>query len=200
MKNFRVDIVIAVCALLISALATGASWWQTRIIQRQLSAQVWPYLSFTNTYGPDSIDIVVSNDGLGPAIIHSLDITVDGKPQRDVATALDALLGNVTFPRREKLGFDSSTIGSGGVLAVGAKQTLLHVQGATIARIAASRMSHADMHACYCAIVVGDCWDTHANGVSPVPVSACPNDSHHINDPAIGEIRALLKRHLAAAK
>ncbi len=53
-RGVRFDLAIAVCALLISTIAAGASWWQARVMQaqthvleEQLGAQVWPYVSVT---------------------------------------------------------------------------------------------------------------------------------------------------------
>jgi hypothetical protein len=53
-RVFRLDLVIAICALIVSALATTASWWQSRIVAQQLSSQVWPYLSVQTSYDGQS--------------------------------------------------------------------------------------------------------------------------------------------------
>ena len=84
-RVFRIDILIAVCALLMSTLATAASWWQSRVVATQLSSQVWPYVAIATTTGPNGLELTVSNDGLGPAVIRSLQLAVDGKVVPDVS-------------------------------------------------------------------------------------------------------------------
>jgi hypothetical protein len=54
----------------------------TRVIAQQLSAQVWPYVTFTGTTEPERLELDVANDGLGPAVVKSFVLRVDGKPQR----------------------------------------------------------------------------------------------------------------------
>ena len=99
-RGVRIDLVIALCALLISTLAAGASWWQarvlqtqTRVLQDQLGAQVWPYVSVTEGFRNDKAQISLSNDGLGPAILVSADATVDGVAKSNFIDILHAILG-----------------------------------------------------------------------------------------------------------
>src|ERR1700723_3276144 len=96
----RFDLIIAVCALLISTLATGASWWQarvlqaqTQVLQEQLGVQVWPYVSVTSSMDSNTEKISVSNDGPGPAVLRSLSATVDGFPKSSFIDILHATLG-----------------------------------------------------------------------------------------------------------
>src|ERR1700761_4561185 len=87
-RAVRLDLVIAVCALLISTLAASASWWQARVmqaqtavLQEQLGAQVWPYVSVNEGFANNQVQLSLSNDGLGPAILDSVQATVDGVPK-----------------------------------------------------------------------------------------------------------------------
>ena len=66
-RGVRLDLTIAVCALLISTLAAGASWWQarvlqaqTRVLEDQLGAQVWPYVSVSEGINNDTVAISVA--------------------------------------------------------------------------------------------------------------------------------------------
>ena len=193
--DVRPDIIIAVCALLISALATGATYYQSKIVERQLSAQVWPYVSISNTFSPDSLDVTISNDGLGPAVVRSLVVTVDGKPQRDVASALSHLVGDAHVKPHETISFDSTSMGSGGVLAVGGKRTVMHLQSATLAGAAAAQYARVDITTCYCAIIVGNCWHKDGRDENPVEVSSCPESSSNLVDPTTAELHALFRRY-----
>src|ERR1700761_6970879 len=100
-RGIRTDLVIALCALLISSVAACASWWQARllvgqteVLQEQLGAQVWPYVSDSEGIDNDTVRIQLRNDGLGPAIMRSFSILVDGKPQTSYIGVLHAMLGD----------------------------------------------------------------------------------------------------------
>src|SRR5215469_7886917 len=78
-RLLRFESVIAICALLISAITGGAIVYQTHIIQSQYAATIWPYLSVdTNIINPRHVEVIVTNDGLGPAIVRSAQLYVDG--------------------------------------------------------------------------------------------------------------------------
>ena len=78
-KAFRLDFFIAIAALLISALTAGALVYQTRVIADQYAATIWPYLSGDSTAGPTGLSMRIINDGLGPALLKSAQLVVDGK-------------------------------------------------------------------------------------------------------------------------
>jgi hypothetical protein len=100
----RADMIIAICALLISSLACAAAVLQTRVIGQQLSATVWPYLDYststsnnTGNSGPrvmDETTISVTNDGLGPAIIKQAGVTIDGRRLPALDAAITTLVPN----------------------------------------------------------------------------------------------------------
>lgn len=154
MKNLRADIVIAVCALLVSGLATAASWWQTRVIAQQLSAQVWPYLSVGLSYGPSALELSINNDGLGPAIVQSLVMTVDGRPQRTFASALHALGARKGVRYRAAA---LAGISPGAVIRVGGQITLIRVGDPALSRLLAAQLPRVDLQTCFCSIL-HNCW------------------------------------------
>gem|GEM_PF-3745766 len=81
MKNaLRFDTVVAACALLMSSVTAGAMVYQTRVLQDQFSATVWPYLSVNMFYGTHNLELHLTNQGVGPALVRSAQLVVDGKP------------------------------------------------------------------------------------------------------------------------
>ena len=78
-RNFRLDFFIAIAAVLISALTAGTLFYQTRVIGDEFAATIWPYLSVGTTYDTGGETIEVTNDGVGPALVRSAQLYVDGR-------------------------------------------------------------------------------------------------------------------------
>jgi hypothetical protein len=174
-RGIRTDLVIAVCALLVSALATGASWWQSRVVAQQLSSQVWPYLTFSSTYDPQHVALDLQNDGLGPAIVRSAVLSVDGKPYANPLRAFSRVFKRPAH-RRFAAGISGLTPGS--VIRASGNVQLFHVEGAWAARqfAAASAAGRVDFRVCYCSLL-GNCWTVSVKQQAgdPQPVRSCPS-------------------------
>ncbi len=76
----RLDFFVAIVALLVSALTAGTLIYQTHVIGDQYAATIWPYVSETVTYDAHGESVELTNDGLGPALVQSAQLWVDGKP------------------------------------------------------------------------------------------------------------------------
>jgi hypothetical protein len=184
---FRLDLVIAVCALLISTLATAASWWQTRatyqqtqIIEEQLSAQVWPYVSFGEGINGDADSFTIENDGLGPAVIRSVAMFVDGRERTSFVDVLHAVLGphlQARRPHGQSMGISENSASPGFVVRPGDSETMFAFRSKAFAAPLIRAVGRIEIHSCYCAIVPGRCWQTDSRSPSDArPVSACRED------------------------
>lgn len=192
-RGIRLDLIIAVCALLISTLAAAASIWQARVVavqtavlQQQLGAEVWPYVSVSENISGDTAQISIANDGLGPAILRSASAFVDGKSKSNFLAILNAILGpNIVArkPRGEKLNIQISGGTPGSVLRPGVTQLAFGITSKRYARPFIQGFRRIRIRLCYCAIIPGKCWlsDTSSNA-DPQPIQACPeipNDLLH---------------------
>jgi hypothetical protein len=174
------DVLVAGLALLISATAAAAGWWQTHVIAQQLSAQVWPYVTVGTTYNGEHMRIQVRNDGLGPAIIETFVVSVDGKPQHSVLTTLRTLVGH---SKRVSLhdSISVSAVVPGEVIRGNGDVTLFEITSkAIVPNLGVQMARRLTLHTCYCSIV-GNCWTLNLGaGVSanrPVPVDRCKDES-----------------------
>jgi hypothetical protein len=174
-KAIRFDVTIAAFALVISAIASAASVYQTHVIAQQFSATVWPYLSFE--VSRDSIHLAVSmrNDGLGPALIRSVSYTEDGKPVPSLNAIVDPMVAKLKSPPSQKIRTSVSTIGPGDVLPANQSITLVQADGAPIVQALLAAASHVNMTVCYCSLL-GRCWIKQFDEPTGTPhdVSACP--------------------------
>lgn len=85
---------IALAALVVSVSAVVVGLYETSLQRHHDRAEVWPHTEievFTKSTGAT---LVLSNTGIGPAIIHSVIVTVDGQPRKswkDVFLALNGV-------------------------------------------------------------------------------------------------------------
>jgi hypothetical protein len=188
-KRFRFDLLIALSALIISAVAAGASAYQTYVIRQQYSATVWPYLTFITSSSPDKfVEVDVSNAGIGPALIRSATVTRDGRPIRSVATmtsrpalsiAIDPerIAANADEARtRQRSNLTISSVNRGDVIPAGSKLQLLRADGTFLARRLLADAGRIDVQICYCSLL-GTCWVKRLwdPSVEPHAVAACPD-------------------------
>lgn len=178
----RFDTVVAACALLMSTVTAGAMVYQTRVLQDQFSATVWPYLSLDSTFEPESYSLQVVNQGVGPALIRSAQVSVDGKPLDGWnAEFFSTLFARAKLGKHTMSVQDSSIDGSTAIRA-GERLTLLavRVRDAKVLQDAGKHRIAIDL--CY-ASINGKYWTLHYSPLSlqaqePVPVSRCA--SHHV--------------------
>jgi len=163
-------------ALGVSLLALAIGAYQTRLMQDQARASVWPYLTIGTTYTNDVDDngfiLQVDNFGIGPAKVGSVKLSLDGKPQRtwnDVLEVLDikgvnystsSLSGDVIPPNINR----ETTIGA---IRINERQAAKRFYDAA---------SRFELEICYCS-VYDECWISrwHRSGVEPVARCAAPN-------------------------
>ncbi len=88
-RGVRWDALAAIIAALVGLLALCVSGYTAYIQREQVRAQVWPYLLAGNDDGDQSI--YVYNKGVGPAIVKTAQIFIDGKAQTDWVHVLTAL-------------------------------------------------------------------------------------------------------------
>lgn len=77
-------VIVALCALIVSVHEGRATREHDRL-------SVKPYLEIDFDYTDKGAGFLLLNEGLGPAVIRSFVVHVDGKPQRTWHTATDAL-------------------------------------------------------------------------------------------------------------
>ncbi|MFS8138581.1 MAG: hypothetical protein ACMG50_10690 [Thermomonas sp.] len=147
------DAYAAVIASLIGLLALVVSGYTAYLQRQQVRAQVWPMLVIGNSNL--QLKQLVMNQGLGPAKITGMKVTVDGKITRRWVDVMRA------FEFTGKEGFAYSTF-NGMVLAPGETADLFVAADSASSRemfngfLDRSKHSFA-MSICYCS-VLDDCW------------------------------------------
>jgi hypothetical protein len=175
-KRLRFDLLIAVSALLISTIAALASVYQTRVIREQLSATVWPYLSFDRTFSPQAVTLSLTNYGIGPALVRSASVELNGKqvPSWDEVIAEYARVAHQMNVKGVTRISDANLDGSV-VLSAGVTRRLLEVQAAGATMHAVRRVAGGvALTVCYCSLL-GQCWQATSGQMgAPQERASCP--------------------------
>ena len=167
-RRIRWDAVAAIIASLVGLLALCVAGYTAHIQRQQVSAQVWPYLMWASS--DTSLEYMWINKGVGPALVKSAQVLVDGKPQRDWKTVMRSL-------QIDPRDYEQSTF-NGNVMSAGETLEWLKFEDHSdfqMFRDAATRMK-LGFRVCYCS-TLGDCWmvDTvQGTRNSPLPVGKCP--------------------------
>jgi hypothetical protein len=151
---------IALTALVVSLSAVAVAIYEAALQRAHDRAEVWPRVELATITTSSGAEVVLENTGIGPAVIKTVAITVDGKPASNWGSVLHALLD------RDPLHTSTTVVEHG--LRAGDKVTLMSIGAAdvpsdfwkTAARVAAS--------VCY-ASVFDEYWimrENHLGGTS----------------------------------
>jgi hypothetical protein len=188
-RTFRLDVFIAVAAVLISAITAGTLFYQTRVIGDEFAATIWPYLSVGATYDTGGETIEVANDGVGPALVRSAQLYVDGRKVRAWNDYIKALARDPELRRlflRAQAAIQAGSAGHATITmsSIGPSSTLHPDESRTLLKISLpfsvplrAMVKHVvALDLCYCSLN-GSCWTLHATpgqiNSDPAPVSHC---------------------------
>ena len=116
---------IAVAALVVSITAVVVGVYEAKLQRAHDRAEVWPHLEVGTFTSPNGVAIKLQNTGIGPGIVKSIIITVDGKPMHNWPEALERLTG--TTPKlNENYTVANSAIRAGdGITLIGLQRSAL---------------------------------------------------------------------------
>lgn len=178
----RRDAIGVTIASLVGLLALLVSAYTAYIQRQQVRAQVWPYLTRA-WVDPSEMDptstggtlhkLAVFNKGVGPAIVRSMQVSVDGKPQATWQGVFNAL-----GMSSAKIGYSSL---NGNVLSPGETLPIVVFPDKVVASQFRESMSvRGRISVCYCS-TLGECWmlaDHQPQGMPEVqPITTCPRIS-----------------------
>ncbi len=83
----KAEMLIAVCAVITSAIAVFIAWDQGRVMRAQQHGAVYPVVQVEGFVSSDqdfaSMGIRLSNSGVGPALIERVSVLKGGEPLED---------------------------------------------------------------------------------------------------------------------
>ena len=163
------DRIMAVSAIIVAAASLTVAVYEAHINREYQKISVWPYLSQSNTLVPgEPYTRNMSNFGVGPALVKSVQVSVDGTPRRDWAEVSRALIGKAV----PELVY--SSIHSGSVLLPDKTVSVLKIPpgDAALRFWEQAQTERFSIRVCYCSLY-DDCWVHDSRAEEPSPVSAC---------------------------
>lgn len=76
----KTENIIAASSALVACLALGLTIWQGSLTRRHNRLSVRPHLVVETSSDDFEYEVRLTNNGLGPAVIKRIDVTVDGNP------------------------------------------------------------------------------------------------------------------------
>jgi hypothetical protein len=184
-RSLNFETIGSVVAMVIGVCALFVAWDQAQVMRKQQHASVIPIINigggFSTSGGANTMTISFQNDGIGPAIVESATLAIDGREVSDWPDLRDRFL-----PERLKEGFHSSLDTSIGVLAAGERTDAILITwpsdeitdaafGELKSKVFSSSGQSAVFSVCYCS-VFDRCWRAGSGadaGAKPASVKKC---------------------------
>jgi hypothetical protein len=181
------DLFIAGCALVVSAASLIVAVQHGRSMDRMVQSASWPYLAFINSNyddarNVDTISLVIRNNGVGPARLESFEMSLDGKPLRNMRDLFAACCGvdvksiHTREDFQSKVGFELTSSPAPNLVPARDQLTVLQFAKATANPDVYKKLNDARFRlkprACYCS-VFDECWVTDLQSMNPEKVEKC---------------------------
>ncbi len=167
-RERNLDAITAMIAVMIGVLALLVSGYTAYIQRQQVRAQVWPRLLLASFTSESAMKML--NKGVGPAIVRSVKVAVDGRPQRDWK-GVGAALGLPPSPLR------TSTISDYVVSPSEEMPLIMFPDPQRFREFRDAARARLTVDICYCS-TLDECWiyRDHLSDAKPltIPVAACP--------------------------
>ena len=160
---------MAVSAVVVALASLAVALYEARTNREYQKVSVWPYVSQSNAFVPgEPYARNIANLGVGPALVKSFQVIVDGKPRRDWAEVSRELTGRAV----PELVYYSLHAGS--VLLPDKTVTLVRIPPGDAAQRfwEQAQTPRLSVRVCYCSLY-DDCWLTDGRTDQPTPVSSC---------------------------
>jgi hypothetical protein len=175
-----VEVSAALCAVAVSAASLFISLRQNTLMERQLSASVWPSLQLSSANyddkGNPEVSFTIRNVGVGPARIRSFVLEYDEHPVGNARQLIEACcVENKKLPPAVVNTQDVSHL----VLTANEKEVFLRLDSKDAPEnpLYWKRLNHerdkVSVRACFCS-ELNECWMFDSAQIDQKPVAACP--------------------------
>jgi len=183
----NINLIVAVCAVLISAASFYATYVQSTVAERQVRAETWPYIQISSgNYDMEKeqqrVYVVAENVGVGPAHLVSFQLFYNKESVANISQLIAKCCLGDDENRRDQDGRTKPEYGaiittspSPGILPAGELKTAFSLVATDKNQVFWEKLNKARFKltgkACYCSLL-DECFETKLYG-EPVPVKAC---------------------------
>lgn len=189
----KLNLIIALCAILISAASFYATYLQADAAERQVKAMTLPLVQFTsgnwdNELRKQELTLTLKNAGVGPAIIKRIDYKYQGKSYASLPEFYRACceVEASEYFNRIKENIKENKVETEGIyitaplinsILPGQEETpfltfALAKENQKFWQKLNNERFHLTLKVCYCSLL-GECYNTEKNGIVE-PVEYCP--------------------------
>lgn len=189
----KLNLIIALCAILISAASFYATYLQADAAERQVKAMTLPLVQFTsgnwdNELREHELTLTLKNAGVGPAIIKRIDYKYQGKSYASLPEFYRACceVEASEYFNRIKENIKENKVETEGIyitaplinsILPGQEETpfltfALAKENQKFWQKLNNERFHLTLKVCYCSLL-GECYNTEKNGIVE-PVEYCP--------------------------
>ena len=164
------DRIMAVSAIVAALAAVLVAAYEARINREYQRISVWPRIQQSDSYFANQYTRNVTNVGLGPAMVRSVEIRVDGNICRTWGKVIDALL-------KRRITTVTSWLHDGAVLVPNKDIEVLKIPAGDDARAfsEAAQTDRLSIRICYSSLY-GESWMSDSASQEPTRVAQCVSD------------------------
>ena len=183
--------IIAVSALITSVVSIFLGVQNSDSMNRLVEASSWPHLGIASgnlsDVGALEISVAATNEGVGPAKLHSLVVSYDGQPTRNLIALVNACCSPESGPIETiedyttYLGAAATGTPSSRVIRAGETALLFRVSREGSNEVTWDLLDQARLSdkmvvdACYCS-VFDECWISDLKSLEKQKVASCEAD------------------------
>jgi len=188
------DMVVAFCALVISAASIFVAQQSNQSMERLVRASSWPFIQIgsgnASDEGEAQLAFGITNVGTGPARVHTFDMRVDGRPLPPGGHLLTRVLlacCEAEFSAATERAAGSQVGAMGGEMSSPVSERFLAPNGEIYAMLWPRTEQNAELWTaldtarqadritttiCYCS-VFDECWIARSNSFPPQETNSC---------------------------
>ena len=166
------DRIMSVSAIVAAIAAVLVAAYEARINREYQRISVWPRIQQSNSFVPgEPYRRIVSNVGVGPALIRSVQVSVDGVPRRTWGEIVKALLGK---PAPDHV---YTSLNAGAVVLPTKDVTVLQIPAGEEAQLFSDQTEtpRLSIQICYSSLY-GESWLSDSRESQPRAVASCQPD------------------------
>jgi len=167
MKKFSADHFLSISALVTAVVAVWIAVVEQRSNREYQRLSVEPYIELANT-NRDGYERLLTNSGLGPARVQTVEVKIDGKDVSNWRQAIKILAS------KEPSYITTGGLWNGRQIQAGETITLVHLTDKEIVPAFHRNVHKMKMKICYCSMYK-ECW-IKENSKLPVEVTQCPSN------------------------